>query len=185
MKAVFGFSEEVTQAEYKDSEKALKDNVRALNGALEGNWVAGGESPTVADFCLSSLLCMAFQTVLEQGFCKSAPKATAWFKRCIEHPSFIAINGKVQMCARPLKPILKAEEKKVKPAPVVAKPKEEKKEKKKEGLDALPECDFDLYNYKTFLVNEKDIPGVGMARTKEMFQSPKFNDGFSFWWVKY
>jgi len=44
-----------------------------------------------------------------------------------------------------------------------------KVEKPKAGLDALPESDFDLYGYKTFLVNETDRKGVGMAKTKEMF----------------
>lgn len=97
------------------------------------------------------------------------PKAAAWYKRVIALPAFVKVMGKVQMCQRALKPILKAVEKPKKAAPPPA-PKEEKKvEKPKEGLEALPPTDFDLYNYKTFLVNEPDRKGVGMAKTKEMF----------------
>lgn len=85
-----------------------------------------------------------------------------------------------------MKPVLKAEEKKkpvaaakavaVKAAPV---------EKPKEWHELLAPCDFDIYNYKTYLINEPDRKGVGMAKTREMMKSPGFNDGFSFWWVKY
>jgi len=188
-------STEVTNDEYKKSMTAVKDAIKTLsNGIGEGNWLVGAE-PTVADYLCAQLCSMFFQTMLDSGFCKAKINvaATAWFKRVTALPSFIAINGKMMMCEKAMKPILKAEAKKVvapkeTPEEIAAKKAAKeaaKAEKPKSGLDALPECDFDLYSYKTFLVNEPDRAGVGMAKTKEMFQSEKFNDGYSWWWVKY
>jgi len=88
--------------------------------------------------------------------------------------------GVVQCTAKAMKPILKPEVKAVKVvAPVV-----KKEEKKKEG-DQYVKTDFVLYDYKTYLVNLKDMGGEGIAKTKEMFQSKEFNNAFSYWHFKY
>lgn len=94
--------------------------------------------------------------------------------------------GHVKPCERALKPLLKVEEKKPKqPAQQPKKKEEVKKEKPKTWDELLAPCDFDLYNYKTFFVNEPDKAGNGLAETKKMFQKEGFNDGYSFWHVKY
>jgi len=132
---------------------------------------------------------MAFQTLLDSGFCKAKPHASAvaWFKRVAALPAFVKVCGHVKCCEKALKPLLAVEEKKAKAAPVQAKKAEEevKVEKKKEWHELLPECDFDLYNYKTYLINVPDRKGEGFAETKKMFQSPGFNDGYSWWHIKY
>ena len=181
LKAIFGMSTEVTNDEFKKSLTAVKDSVKFVSlGLGEGDWIAGTAEPSVADFLCAQLFTMAFQTMLDAGFCKAKPNvaAVAWFKRVIALPAFIAINGKVAICDKVCKPILKAEVKKAAPpketpeqiaAKKAAKEAVVKVEKPKAGLDALPESDFDLYGYKTFLVNETDRKGAGMAKTKEMF----------------
>jgi len=194
-KATFGMSTEVTKEEYTVSMNAVKEIIKTIsNGIGEGEWLVGA-APTVADYLCANIMSFAFQTMLDSGFCKAKINAAAanWFKRVAALPAFIAVNGKMMVCEKAIKPVLVAEAKK---AAVVKETPEEiaakkaakeaaKAEKPKSGLDALPECDFDLYSYKTFLVNEPDRAGVGMAKTKEMFQSEKFNDGYSWWWVKY
>jgi elongation factor 1-gamma len=196
LKATFGMVDTTTNDEYKKSMTAVKDIVKTISTALgEGNWLAGSAEPTVCDFICAQLLSMCFQTMLDAGFCKAKINAAAgaWFKRVAALPAFIAVNGKMMVCEKAIKPLLVAEVKKAAPAKetpeeIAAKKAAKeaaKAEKPKDKIDALPETDFDLYSYKTFLVNEKDRAGVGMAKTKEMFQSEKFAEGFSFWYVKY
>jgi hypothetical protein len=60
-----------------------------------------------------------------------------------------------------------------------------KVEKPKDAEAELPETDFNMYNYKTFLVNNPDMRGEGLAKTKEMFKSEEFSDGFTYWHFKY
>ena len=192
LKATFGMVDTTTNDEYKKSMTAVKDIVKTISTALgEGNWLAGSAEPTVCDFICAQLLSMCFQTMLDAGFCKAKINAAAgaWFKRVAALPAFIAVNGKMMVCEKAIKPLLVAEVKKAAPAKetpeeIAAKKAAKeaaKAEKPKDKIDALPETDFDLYSYKTFLVNEKDRAGVGMAKTKEMFQSEKFAEGFSFW----
>jgi elongation factor 1-gamma len=42
-----------------------------------------------------------------------------------------------------------------------------------------------MYDYKTFLVNNPDMKGDGIAKTKEMFKSANFNNGCTYWHFKY
>lgn len=185
MKPIFGWSTETTTAEYNDSLKKLKEHVKSINNALEGKFLCGDDI-TVADFAIAGPLSLAFQTVFDGGFCKAPinQKAAAWFKAVAEHPAFIKYNGKVQICQRMMKPILKKEEKKVVPQAAAAKPKP-KEEVVKDPIESLPACDFDLYTYKTFFCNHPDKSGEGIAETKRMFQTAGFNDGYSFWHFKY
>jgi len=118
LKAIFGMSTEVTNDEFKKSLTFVKDSVKVVSiGLGEGNWIAGTAEPSVADFLCAQLFTMAFQTLLDTGFCKAKPNmaAVAWFKRVTALPAFIAINGKVIMCEKSPKPILKAEVKKAAP----------------------------------------------------------------------
>jgi len=124
---------------------------------------------------------MAFQTMLDAGFCKAMGKAAAWFKRVIALPSFVKVCGVVTPTAKAMKPILKVE---VKAPKVVAVAAVKKEEKKQEG-DQFVKTDFVLYDYKTYLVNLKDMRGEGIAGTKAKFLEPGFNNAFSFWHFKY
>ena len=59
-----------------------------------------------------------FQTLLDGGFRKAAPKATAWFERVCKLESVVKTHGVIKACAKPLKPTIKVEDKKVAPKPV-------------------------------------------------------------------
>lgn len=186
LKAVFGWSTEVTQAEYKDSEKKMKEHLKTISGALAGKYICGDDI-TVADFVIAGPLALCFQTIFDAGFCKAPinQKGAAWFKAVSEHPSFVRVNGKVHMCARALKPIVKVEVKEKKVQAVAVKKDEVKEEAPDAKLKALPKSDFDLFNYKTFFCNEKDKAGSAMDKTMEMFKSEGFAEGYSFWHMKY
>jgi len=103
----------------------------------------------------------------------------------IVQPAFVKCMGNIKMCEKSCKPILKVEEKKKAVVAVKAEVKKEVVEKPKEWVDTLAPCEFDLYNYKTFYVNHKDKKGEALEETRKMFSAENFNNGYSWWWVKY
>ena len=123
----------------------------------------------------------AFQTLLDIGFRKAAPKASAWFERVCKLHSIVATHGHIKACAKALKPTIKAEVKVEKV--VAAKPKEEVKEAKKDvnPLDLLPETKFDLFNFKTFFVNCPDKYNTGVDELLKQVDQ----EGFGFWFLHY
>lgn len=90
------------------------------------------------------------------------------------------VLGKVQLCAKALKPVCKAEEKKAKAAPVQAAPKP-KAEKKLDNVESLPPTPFVLYDFKTLFVNHEDKKGKGVDTWYEMLDW----EGWSFWHLIY
>ena len=183
--AIFGFKQDTTNAVFTESNKAIKENLKDLNEHLKksGSNFICGDKVTVADFVVANGHVMAFQTMLDQGFCKAMGAAAEWFKRMIALGSFRATCGVITMTAKAMKPILKVEVKA--PKVVAAAPvKKSAEDKAKEG-DQFVKTDFVLYDYKTFLVNLKDMGGEGIAETKKMFQKEGFNNAFSYWHFKY
>jgi len=186
LRAIFGWSEETTATEFKDAEKKLKEHLKTISSALAGKYICGDEI-TVADFVLAGPLALAFQTIFDAGFCKAPinQKGAAWFKEVAAHPAFVRVHGKVHMCARALKPILKKEEKKVVVKEAAVKKEEVVAAAPDADMKALPKTDFDLFSFKTFFCNEKDKAGSAMDETIKMFKSEGFADGYSFWHMKY
>merc|ERR1711957_822536 len=72
-------------------------------------------------------------------------------------------EGKVQLAAKPLKPVLMEEKKVVK------------------KVESLPPTPFVVYDYKTFLVNHADKGGVGIDETYKMLDW----EGWSYWFFHY
>lgn len=180
--AILGQQTDVTQAAFNDSVKSLKENVRAIDAALSGNWLVGG-NVTVADIALAGSLASAFQLVLDQGFSKAASKACAWFARVAALPEFVAVFGKVKMGKKACKPVIKSEEKPKKAAAAAqaAKPKPAADEKPKNPLDLLPPTSFDLFNFKTLYVNHPDKKGEGFDEFKRQLD----REGWAFWFLHY
>lgn len=161
--AILGRNTEVTQPVFNDACKSIKENARAIDQALTGDYLCGGNL-TVADILLAAGFSLYFQLVLDQGFTKAAPKCCAWFARVSGMPEFVAIFGKIRMAKKSIKPVLKTEEKPKKPAQqaAAAKPKDAEPEKKAVNpLEALPPTSFDLFNFKTLYVNHPDKAGEG------------------------
>ena len=183
--AITGRSSEVTQSQFNESVKALKETLRAVDQALTGDWLVGNQV-TVADIVLAASKSLAFQLILDQGFTKAAPKACAWFTRVSSLPDFVAIFGKIKMAKKSLKPICKSEEKPAKKAQAAAggsaKPAADAPPAKViNPLDQLPPTNFDIYNFKTYFVNVPDKKTDG----HEGMMSQVDRDGWSFWYLHY
>jgi len=180
---------EVLQKDYNESMQAVKANAKVLDGVLKGkDWLVGN-SCTLADITLACHFMTAQQTILDAGFRKAMPGYSAWFERVVALPEFVAVCGNVKSAAKTIKPQIKAEEKKVEAKKPAAAPKpkaddgdEPQKEKSpKNPLDALPPTNFDLFNFKTFFVNEPDRYGAGIDELKKQFDK----EGWSIWFLHY
>lgn len=180
--ATFGWRD-VQQADFNDANKALKEQVRAINVALTGDYLVGS-TITIADIFVASILSLGFQTVLDAGFRKAAPKASAWFERVMSHPSVVKNFGVVKACSKGLKPATVVVPPKVKKEVVKAapKPKDEEEEKKKiNPIDALPPSAMDMYNFKTLFVNHPDKANGGVDELVKQFDIK----GYSMWFFHY
>ncbi len=103
----------------------MKANAKTINTALTGDWLVGN-TVTVADLALASFFIIAQQTLLDGGFRKAMPKFSAWFERVTSLPAFVKVCGNIKVAAKTVKPVIKAEEKKVAPAAKkAAKPKDD------------------------------------------------------------
>ena len=179
--------------EFNDASKALKEQLRLLNGKLAnnpGSWVVGDEC-TLADIYLAGTVAPAYQTCLDAGFQKGMPAVTGWFTRMTRLPPFVAAFGFVKTCAKPIKPPKlpqkekpKAPEKKPEAAAAAAKPKPAAPEEQKKAgnpLDALPPTNFVIYDFKTLFVNLPDKLEDGHEKMMSLVDK----DGWSFWFLHY
>jgi len=78
--------------------------MKVLNTALEGKKFLVGDSISLADVILAAALQNAFQTVLDAGFRKAMKNVEPWIKSVYAVPEYVAVQGSVQLCAKPLKP---------------------------------------------------------------------------------
>jgi elongation factor 1-gamma len=106
-----------------------------------------------------------------------------WALSVFSLKEYMTVHGKVQLCAKALKPVVKEapKEPKKKAEPVAAKPKEEKEEKKLDNVQSLPPTNFDLFNFKTFFVNHADKGGVAVD---EWYKQLDW-EGWAFWKIRY
>ena len=132
---------------------------------------------------MATALQVSLQTVLDAGFRKAMKALNDWATNIFAMPEVIKVVGKVQMCAKPLKPVCipdqvpaKKEEKKVAPA---AAPK--KAEKPKDNVESLPPTSFNVYDFKTFYINHPDKKGAAVDEWYKMLDW----EGWSFWHFHY
>lgn len=180
---IFGWpGSEVTLTQFNEASKNLKANFKTLNTALEGKkWLVGNEM-TIADVSLALWLSYPLQTILDGGFRKAMKNASDWAEAVYNHPSVIKILGKIMMCAKPLKPVLKEEKKEEKKKePVAAAPKKEKEEKPKDNVESLPPTPFNVYDFKTYYSNCEDPRGEGM----DEFYKQLDWEGWAWWHLHY
>jgi len=184
--AIFGKAE-VLQAEFTESMNKAKANAKTLNGALKGkDWLVGN-SMTIADIVLACHFMNAQQVLIDAGFRKAMPDFSNWFERVVKLEAFVAVAGNVRACAKSVKPTVKAEEKKVAPKAQAAKKEaggddqDGTPKKVKSALEKLPETKFDLFNFKTFFVNEKDLSGYAVDEFLKMYDA----EGWSCWHMHY
>jgi elongation factor 1-gamma len=187
--AVHGWAE-VSQADYTASMNDIKAFAKTVNLNLKGKNFLVGDHVTLADIVVATQFIIPQQTILDGGFRKAMPDFSAWWERVAALPEFVAIAGNVKACQKAVKPQIKAEVKKEAPkaAKAAAKPKgddeddEDKPEKKaKSALELLPPTSFDLFTFKTFMVNVKDKKGEGIDELKKLMDK----EGFSIYFLHY
>jgi len=168
--------------DFKKSVDAIKSMVRVIDANLKGDWLVGSNM-TVADVAIACITSIAFQTVLDAGFKKAAPKACAWFARVAALPEFVSVFGRIRQCAKALPQTVKAKEepKKAAPKAAAAAPKPAAEKKDVNPLDALPPSPWNFFDFKTLFVNHKDKQGGGMEALKEQFDA----QGYAFWYLHY
>ena len=180
---IFGWNP-VGEKDWNEAAKNLKSQAKVLNTALEGKKYLVGNQLSLADIVVAGTLMYAFQTTLDGGFRKAMKAVEPWVSSIYALPEFIDVFGKVTLCAKALKPVVVAEKKeeKKKAAPAAAaKPAEKKEEKKKDNVESLPPTTFNLYDFKTFYVNHKDLKGEAV----DEFYKQLDWDGWAFWHLRY
>jgi len=171
-------------AQWNDHSKDLKAHFKTLNTTLSTSKYLVGNELTLADIIVACTLIEPLQTVLDGGFRKAMKSVTDWLQAIFDSAAFSKTFGKVQMCAKPMKPVClpdpKVEQpKKAEAAPKPAPKKEE--EKPKSNTDLLPPTSFDLYSFKTFYVNHPDKKGVAV----DQFYKDLDWNGWAFWHLHY
>ena len=192
--SVFGFAPTEQEA-YNEALKNAKNHLKVANDHLDGKTYLVGERLTVADVVLASFVQLVFQLAIETNQRKQYAHLVAWFERVSSNEHYIKRNGKIVLCARPAKAIFapsqkpkeegkkkggdakKGGEKKEE----AKKPVEEKKEKEINPLDALPPSSFNMFDFKTFFVNEPDQKGKGCEELFKQFDPA----GYQFWFAEY
>jgi len=173
----------IQAADYNEQAKNLKAHMKILNTALEGRKWLVGDSVTLADIVLATALQGAFQTVLDAGFRKAMKNVEPWVSSVYALPEYVAVQGSVQLCAKPLKPTGLIEAPKAPKKQAVQQPKAEKKEvvKPKDNIESLPPTPFNVYDFKTFYVNHADKAGAAVDEWYKMLDW----DGWAFWCFHY
>ena len=140
---------------------------------------------SIADVLVATAMLVPLQTILDAGFRKAMGQVTTWAQKIFDQPESVKIIGKIQMCAKPLKPVcildpvVKKEEKKA--AAAAPKPAASKDEKPKDNVEALPPTSFNVYDFKTFYVNHDDKKGAAVDEWYKMLDW----EGWSFWHFTY
>ena len=99
---IFGQAEGVSQDDYNDSVKAVKDFVKALNAR-----VSVDQQVTMADLWIAASLATPYLVLLDSGFQKGMANCTALFSKIYAIPEFMSVFGQVKMCQKPMNPASK------------------------------------------------------------------------------
>jgi len=104
-----------------------------------------------------------------------------WAEACYANASMKKVFGIVQMCAKPLKPIVVVPKKEEKPKAAAAAEPKPKAEKVLDNVESLPPTSFNVYDFKTFFVNHADKKGVAVDEWFKMLDW----EGWAFWHFHY
>jgi elongation factor 1-gamma len=124
-----------SKEKYTEAKRGLKEAAKTLDSHLKGRKFLVGESVTIADITIASVLSIPFRILFDEATRKSLPHLTEWFLGVSGLPAFQSVLGKAWLCQKEFEvhfPEDKKEHHHDKPVEKVEKKPEEKKEKKKE-----------------------------------------------------
>lgn len=110
MIGIFGTSQ-IQQGVWNEALKQLKANAKLVNNALMNNFLVGGRL-TLADIVVAASLLEPFQTILDSGFRKGMKQTSDWAESVYGTPQFKKAFGDIKLCAKPMKPVCIADQKK-------------------------------------------------------------------------
>lgn len=181
---------EVTKEEFAKINTEVKNSAKTLNGFLKDRQYLVHDHITLADIFVACHYIVAQQTLLDAGYRKAMGNYAAWFERVVASADFKAVCGNIKSCTKTIQPQFKVEAKKEEPKkqqqaapkkPADGGDDDAPAKKAKSALELLPPTNFDLFNFKTFFVNEPDRRGAGIDELKKQFDK----EGWSVWFLHY
>lgn len=171
---------QMNQADYKTASDKLKDAYNLLENLLGENEHFVGDSVTIADIRVASLLLYPFKLLMDPGTAKTIPNLIRFMTKWLENEKFVAVFGRNHIAKRPIKVNLLKEEKK-KVEEVKAEPKPKPAKKAADPLEELPPTSINLNEFKFWYINHPDK----VAAFDEFIDTKFDRAGWSFWDLKY
>jgi elongation factor 1-gamma len=170
------------QPAFKAMSDAFKDSLNTFETLLGDNEHFVGDSVTIADLRVATLLVYPFKIMMDPGLLKKIPNLVKFVSKWIENEKFTAIFGNHHIAKRPIKVNFLKVEKKKEEKKKAAAPKPKPADKKPENpLDALPKTSLNLNEFKFWFINHVDRP----AAFDEFCDSRFDREGWSIWDMKY
>lgn len=155
----------------KTSVEDLKKALKVLDAHLLNSTYMVGESITLADIVIASILVYPMQFVMDNAWRKATPSLTRWFNTVINQPQFKAVLGDIELAKKDLsadflKGSSKKDKKKAEPKKKAEKkaeaPKPAAPKKVQHPLSLLPKPKMVMDNWKRTYSNYRDEPFSGV-----------------------
>jgi elongation factor 1-gamma len=85
---------------YAEAKKGLKEAVKVLEGSLKGKKFLVGDSVTIADITIASVLSIPFRLLFDEKVRHGIPSVTEWYKNVCAIPAFQSVLGKTWLCEK-------------------------------------------------------------------------------------
>jgi elongation factor 1-gamma len=85
---------------YNEARKGLKEAVKVLENHLKGRKFLVGESVTIADIAIASVLSFPFRLFFDEKTRQTIPSVTEWYKSVSSLPAFQSVQGKPWLCQK-------------------------------------------------------------------------------------
>jgi elongation factor 1-gamma len=115
---------------YNEARKGLKEAVKVLENHLKGKKFLVGESVSIADITIASVLSLSFRLFFDEKTRQTISNVTEWYKNVSSIPAFQSVLGKAWLCEKEYELHFPEEAKHVEAKK--EKKDEEKKEEKKD-----------------------------------------------------
>lgn len=89
-----------SKEKFTEAKKGLKEAVKVLDTHLKGRKFLVGESVTIADITIASVLTLPFRVFFDEATRKTIPHVTEWFLGVSSLPAFQSVLGKAWLCQK-------------------------------------------------------------------------------------
>jgi elongation factor 1-gamma len=85
---------------YNDARKGVKEAVKVLENHLKGRKFLVGESVTIADIAIVTVLSIPFRLLFDEKTRQTIPSVTEWYMNVSSLPAFQSVLGKTWLCEK-------------------------------------------------------------------------------------